>query len=129
LDDPLHWQAGSAPGNNATCRRPDGCARRELAGWPDEFRKPLGSPAFYFAPREPVTGASHMAAHLITYDDLPAKGIRFSKPHLWKLEKANKFPKRVPISDGRYAYVESEIDEYVDRMIAARDAKLAVAAA
>jgi prophage regulatory protein len=72
----------------------------------------------------------HMAAHLITYDDLAAKGIPYKKPHLWRLEKAGKFPKRVPISAARYGYVESEIDEFVDRMIAARDAKqLAVAAA
>jgi prophage regulatory protein len=73
--------------------------------------------------------ALHMAAHLITYDDLASKGIKYSKPHLWKLEKANKFPKRVPINAGRYAYVEAEIDAYVDGLIAARDAKLAVAAA
>jgi prophage regulatory protein len=66
---------------------------------------------------------------LITYQDLAAKGISYSKPHIWRLEKLNKFPKRVPIGASRYAYVESEIDEFVDRMIAARDAKLAVAAA
>jgi prophage regulatory protein len=70
-----------------------------------------------------------MTKRLITHQDLAAKGIRYSKPQLWRLEKQNKFPKRVPIGAARYAYVESEIDEYVDRMIAARDAKLAVAAA
>jgi len=70
-----------------------------------------------------------MAKRIIGYDDLKSKGIFYSKPHIWRLEKQNKFPKRVPIGAARYAYVESEIDEYVDRMIAARDAKLAVAAA
>jgi prophage regulatory protein len=48
---------------------------------------------------------------------------------LWRLEKQNKFPKRVPIGAGRYGYVESEIDAFVDELIAARDAGLAVAAA
>jgi prophage regulatory protein len=70
-----------------------------------------------------------MIRRLISYDDLASKGICYSKPHVWRLEKHGKFPKRVPIGAARYAYVESEIDEFVDRMIAARDAKLAVAAA
>jgi prophage regulatory protein len=70
-----------------------------------------------------------MAARLITYDDLATKGIRYSKPHIWRLEKQGKFPKRVPIGAARYGYVESEIDAFVDRMIAARDAKLLTVAA
>lgn len=70
-----------------------------------------------------------MIRRLISYDDLATKGIRYSKVTLWRLEKANKFPKRVPIGASRYAYVESEIDEYVDRMIAARDAGRAPAPA
>jgi len=70
-----------------------------------------------------------MTKRLITYDDLATKGICYSKPHIWRLEKQGKFPKRVPIGASRYAYVESEIDEFVDQMIAARDAKLAPAAA
>ena len=70
-----------------------------------------------------------MAHRLITYQDLASKGICYSKPHLWRLEKANRFPHRVPIGAGRYAYVESEIDAYVDSMIAARDAGRAVEAA
>jgi prophage regulatory protein len=65
--------------------------------------------------------------NLIPYRDLKAKGVPFSKPHLWRLEKAGKFPKRVPISASRYAYVEEEIDAFVDALIAARDAKAAAA--
>jgi prophage regulatory protein len=63
-----------------------------------------------------------MSARLISYDDLKSKGIPYSKPHLWRLEKQGKFPKRVPIGAGRYAYVEAEIDGYVESLIAARDA-------
>jgi prophage regulatory protein len=85
----------------------------------------LGSPAFLIlSRREPHhPGASHMTIKrtLITYDDLRSKGIVYSKPHLWKLEKANKFPRRVMIG-ARYAYVESEVDAWIDSMIAARDA-------
>jgi prophage regulatory protein len=70
-----------------------------------------------------------MATRLITYDDLASKGIRYSKVTLWRLEKQNKFPKRVPIGAARYGYVESEIDAYVDALIAARDAGRAPAPA
>jgi prophage regulatory protein len=41
---------------------------------------------------------------------------------LWRLEKAGKFPKRVPTGPARYAYVESEIDRYIEELITARDA-------
>jgi prophage regulatory protein len=59
---------------------------------------------------------------LIPYRDLKAKGITYSKPHLWRMERAGKFPKRVPTGPARYAYVESEINGYIDGLIAARDA-------
>ena len=59
---------------------------------------------------------------LIPYRDLKAKGVPYSKPHLWRLEKAGKFPKRVPIGPARYGYVESEIDAYQAKLIAAGDA-------
>jgi prophage regulatory protein len=62
-----------------------------------------------------------MAARLIPYDALAAKCIPYSKPHLWRLEKAGKFPKRVPIGAGRYGYVEAEIDAYLEAKIDARD--------
>ena len=63
-----------------------------------------------------------MAQRLIPHDSLAAKGITYSKPHLWRKEKDVTFPRRVPIGANRYAYVESEIDEYISKMIAARDA-------
>jgi prophage regulatory protein len=68
-----------------------------------------------------------MARRLIPYEALAAKCITYSKPHLWRLEKANKFPKRVPIGAGRYGYVESEIDAYIEKKIAERDAGLVAA--
>lgn len=58
---------------------------------------------------------------LIPYDALVSKCITYSKPHLWRLEKAGKFPKRVAIGAGRYGYVEAEIDAYIESKIAERD--------
>ena len=63
-----------------------------------------------------------MSRKLISYHELKPKGIPLSKPQLWRLERAGKFPKRVPISASRYGYVEQEIDEFVEQRIAARDA-------
>jgi len=62
-----------------------------------------------------------MAQRLIPYEALKAKCIPYSKPHLWRLERADKFPKRVPIGAGRYAYIEAEVDSWIDARIAARD--------
>lgn len=62
-----------------------------------------------------------MAKRLIPYESLEAKCILYSKPHLWRLEKAGKFPKRVPVGASRYGYVEEEIDAYIAERIAARD--------
>jgi len=58
---------------------------------------------------------------LIPYEALKTKCIMYSKPHLWRLERAGKFPKRVNIGPGRYGYVEAEIDEYIAQKIAERD--------
>jgi prophage regulatory protein len=62
-----------------------------------------------------------MAQRLIPYDALKGKCIPYSKSHLWRLERANKFPRRVPIGAGRYAYIESEVDAWIDARIAERD--------
>jgi len=40
--------------------------------------------------------------------------------HLHRLEASNKFPKRVKIGEHSIAWVESEIDEYLEKRIAER---------
>jgi prophage regulatory protein len=77
------------------------------------------------ATADPQQEFCQMAQRLIPYESLKAKCIGYSKPHLWRLEKANKFPKRVPIGAGRYGYIESEIDDFVAQKIAERDARSA----
>jgi prophage regulatory protein len=62
------------------------------------------------------------ATRLISYESLKAKGIFLSKVQLWRLEKNQKFPKRVSTSPGRHAWIESEIDQYIAQKIAERDA-------
>jgi prophage regulatory protein len=62
-----------------------------------------------------------MSHVLLSYDDLQRKGIRRSKPQLWRDERDGRFPKRVYPSPGRVAWVESEIDEHIRTIIADRD--------
>ncbi|MDE2465947.1 MAG: AlpA family phage regulatory protein [Alphaproteobacteria bacterium] len=66
-----------------------------------------------------------MAHVLVPYEALRSRGITYSKVQLWRLERAGQFPKRVSIGAGRHAWVESELDAFIDRKIAERDAKTA----
>jgi prophage regulatory protein len=62
------------------------------------------------------------AMRLISYDDLrPVKGIRYSRVQLWRLERDGRFPKRVSVGPARHAWVEAEIDRYIEERIRARD--------
>jgi prophage regulatory protein len=69
-----------------------------------------------------------MAKRIITHDQLkPEKGINLSKLQCWRLEKRGEFPNRVYVTPGRYGWIESEIDAYIESRIALRDAKIAKA--
>ncbi len=60
---------------------------------------------------------------LLSFDQLAeAKGVPYSRDHLRRLVKAGTFPAPVPLSDKRIAWVESEVDQWVDQRIAERDA-------
>jgi prophage regulatory protein len=61
-----------------------------------------------------------MTDQLIQYEDLKSKGILYGKPHLWRLEKEGKFPRRVLIGH-RAVYLEREIDAWVAARISERD--------
>jgi prophage regulatory protein len=63
---------------------------------------------------------------IFSYADLASeRGIRFSKVHLWRLERAGKFPKRVPLGVARHGWLETEIDEWIAGRVAARDERFA----
>jgi predicted DNA-binding transcriptional regulator AlpA len=51
---------------------------------------------------------------------LSARGIDFSNSHLWRLEQQGRFPRRVRLGNGRVAWIEHEIDEYLEGLAAAR---------
>ncbi|WP_119461885.1 AlpA family phage regulatory protein [Rhodospirillaceae bacterium SYSU D60014] len=63
---------------------------------------------------------------LIRYKDLgPLKGIHYSRVHLGRLEESGKFPKRVKVTDGFSAWIESEVDDWIAARVAASRGKAA----
>lgn len=59
---------------------------------------------------------------LLRYRDLLAtRGLPFSRRHLYDLEAAGKFPRRVKIGEHAVGWVESEIDAYLENAIAKRE--------
>jgi prophage regulatory protein len=58
---------------------------------------------------------------VLDYDGLRSKGIKWSKPHLWRLERARKFPKRIRLGEHSHGWLESEIDEWILALTAGRD--------
>jgi prophage regulatory protein len=52
-----------------------------------------------------------------------AKGINYSRDHLRRKCKAGEFPKPVPVSDRRIAWIEAEVDEWLLARAAERDAE------
>jgi prophage regulatory protein len=61
----------------------------------------------------------------LTYAGLEPKGIRYSKPQLWRLIKAGKFPAPVKDMAKENVWAEHEIDAYVEAKMAERGASKA----
>lgn len=59
---------------------------------------------------------------VLNHADLPALGIRYSRPHLLRLERDGLFPKRLHLSPGRVGWLKSEIEAWIASRAAARDA-------
>jgi len=58
---------------------------------------------------------------LLDYAALLERGIRYSRPHLWRLWTVGKFPKPVKLSTSRNAWLESDIDAWLETHVAERD--------
>ena len=59
---------------------------------------------------------------LLNYTSLRDRGIPYTRVHLARLIKDNKFPKPVALSNKRIAWVETEIDEWLGALIEKRAA-------
>jgi prophage regulatory protein len=61
---------------------------------------------------------------VLAYGDLKAKGIRFSRQWIVKLVALGKFPAPIKLGEQSVAFVEAEIDEWLEARIRERDKKL-----
>jgi prophage regulatory protein len=64
---------------------------------------------------------------VLDHQALKTKGIGYSKVHLARLEKVDKFPKHIDIGPNRIAWVEAEIDAWLEARVVERDAPDAAA--
>jgi prophage regulatory protein len=69
----------------------------------------------------PPADEPRLPRRLLVFPELKStRNIPYTRRHIDRLERDGKFPKRVPIGERRVGWVESEIDEYVENMIASR---------
>jgi prophage regulatory protein len=68
-----------------------------------------------------------MPKKLVIPDRLPEYGVLLGPDQRSLLEKAGQFPRRVQVTERRYAYVEDEILAWLASKIAARDRQREVA--
>jgi prophage regulatory protein len=64
---------------------------------------------------------------VLSYGDLKAKGIRFSRQWITKLITAGKFPQSISLGEQSVGFIESEIDAWINDRIRERDQKRAAA--
>jgi prophage regulatory protein len=70
--------------------------------------------------RPEVTGKK-TGRRLLTYQDLRARGIPWSRVHVGRLEAAGKFPLHIDVGENSIAWFEDEIDDFLEAKAAARD--------
>jgi prophage regulatory protein len=58
---------------------------------------------------------------VLSYSDLNAKGIRFSRQWIHQLVLAGKFPKPIKLGEATTGFVESEVDQWIAERIRERD--------
>lgn len=70
------------------------------------------------------TQGNSLAPTLLSYQDLKALGITYSREHLHRLEAANKFPRRIYLSAQRIAWLQSEIERFIADRAAERSGRV-----
>jgi prophage regulatory protein len=69
--------------------------------------------------RPEVTG-KRTSRRLLTFADLKARGIPWTRMHIGRLEAAGKFPQHIDLAANSIAWFEDEIDDFLEGKAAAR---------
>lgn len=68
------------------------------------------------------SAAAKAPRKLVTFDELKDRyGIPYGRKHIARLEAVGDFPKRVQVGPARIAWVESEIEAFLEQRIAKRE--------
>ena len=60
-------------------------------------------------------------SRLLDYEDLAARGIKYSRPHLWRLWTTGRFPRPVKLSSSRNAWLASDVEAWIEAKVTERD--------
>ena len=61
---------------------------------------------------------------MLSFPDLKAeKGIRFTRQHIHRLVKQKRFPAPVKLGEQTNAWIETEVDKFLEGCIAKRDTR------
>lgn len=72
-----------------------------------------------------ATNSTAVLRKLVTFDDLKETySIPYGRRQIDRLEKAGKFPRRVPIGERRVGWVASEIEAHIEALLAKRSISL-----
>lgn len=83
------------------------------------MQSPILEPTTFF--QTPTDNASlSKKTVLLTRADLRGRGITFSNVHQISLEQRGFFPRRVTLSPAKVAWIEAEVDAWLDNRIASR---------
>lgn len=66
-----------------------------------------------------------MADRLISMEET-AKRVSLSKSQVYKLMAMDRFPKSVPVARHRIAFLECEVQNWIDQLVALREAGVGV---
>jgi prophage regulatory protein len=69
--------------------------------------------------RPEVTG-KRTGRRLLTFANLKARGIPWTRMHIGRLEAAGKFPQHIDLAANSIAWFEDEIDDFLEAKAAAR---------
>lgn len=60
---------------------------------------------------------------LVPLSQLPSKGIRYSRNYIDRLIREGRFPQPVFLSPRRRAFLEAELDDWIDQRVKERGAR------
>jgi len=69
----------------------------------------------------PEVSSRRTGRRLLTFADLKARGIPWTRMHVGRLEAARKFPLHIDLGENTVAWFEDEIDDFLEAKAAARE--------